>query len=422
MTVTRWAAAATLVVCMGNLPGVRAQAADLPPLAARTVPDPGLSPYERAGETFVRADLRPVTRDWIVADSATVTDASELVVLTPDEAAADALVAAADPLGYTVLRRDRLAGLGQTLLVLRIPDGRSGPAAIADIEALSDAATAGVNHAYTVPASDRAMERFDYSHHMLGWPVDGCPALVKVGLVDTGIAEAAAESLHATIVAKDFRRDRAAQAGTAHGTTLAILLAGNGRLLAPTLYNAVVAGDGATLDAAAGVDDLLRALDWLAAEEVRVANVSLAGPYNKILDLGIQAAAANGLVIVAAAGNDGPDSIPRFPAAFEEVVAVTAVDADARIYRSAVRGPHIDFAAPGVDVAVPVEGRLRFQSGTSIAAPFVTALLAADPRIEGRGDPTEIVEEYGRRARDVGRAGRDAVYGFGIPSAGGECP
>lgn len=422
MTVRRRAAAATLVVFMGSLPAVGTQAADLPSLAPRTVPDPGLSPYARAGETFSRADLRPVTRDWIVADAATVTEASELVVLTPDEAAADALIATAEPLGYAALRRHRLAGLGQTLLVLRIRDGRTGPAAIAEIEALSDAATAGVNHAYRVPASARAMERFDYSHNMLGWPARGCPALVKVGLVDTAIAPSAAQSLDATIIARDFRRDRAAQAGTEHGTMLAVLLAGDGRLLAPALYNAVVAGDGGTLDVAAGVDDLLRALDWLAGEEVRVANVSLAGPYNKILDLGIQAAAASGLVIVAAAGNDGPDSIPRFPAAFEEVIAVTAVDADAKVYRSAVRGSHIDFAAPGVDVAVPLDGRLQFHSGTSVAAPFVTALLAADPKIKGRGDPADIVEEYGHHARDVGQAGRDAVYGFGIPSVGGECP
>ncbi|MBJ3775469.1 S8 family serine peptidase [Acuticoccus mangrovi] len=404
-TLTLFAISAT---CVGA--AVPAAGADLPPSLAKVYLAPD------------RYDLRPVPREWIVADAGTVVDASELVVLIPDAASADALVAAARPLGYEVSRRDALEALGQTMLVLRIPEGRTGPDAIAEIEALDDTATAGVNHGYSVPKPPaRALERFRYAGEMIGWPASGCRAYATIGLVDTAIDPAAVGGIAAQIETADFRRDPDAQTGTDHGTALALLLAGEGRLIDPVILNAVVAGDAPTMAGAAGVDDLLRAFEWLAASGARVVNVSLAGPYNKILDLGVQSAVARGLVIVAAAGNDGPAANPRFPAAFDEVIAVTAVDADADIYDLAVTGPHIDFAAPGVDVVVPRGDRPSFASGTSVAAPFVTALLAADQRINSSLDAEEIVADYGRAARDLGKAGRDEVYGFGIPLAGAVC-
>ena len=108
-------------------------------------------------------------------------------------------------------------------------------------------------------------------------------------------------------------------------------------------------------DPAAGVDDIVRAVDWLHSQGVRVVNISLAGPYNKILDRGLEAAAERGMVIVAAAGNEGAGAPPRYPAAFDYVIAVTAVDADLRVYRRAGAGDHIDFAAPVPNV-VPDSG------------------------------------------------------------------
>ena len=60
------------------------------------------------------------------------------------------------------------------------------------------------------------------------------------------------------------------------------------------------------------------------------------------------------MVIVAAAGNDGLAAPPRYPAAFDFAIAVTAVDAELDAYDRAPRGEHIDFAAPGVDVFVPL--------------------------------------------------------------------
>src|SRR3546814_20736826 len=55
------------------------------------------------------------------------------------------------------------------------------------------------------------------------------------------------------------------------------------------------------------------------------------------------------MLLVAAAGNEGPHAAPVFPAGYPSVLAVTAVDASLQPYRHANRGDYIDLAAPGVD-------------------------------------------------------------------------
>jgi subtilisin family serine protease len=68
-------------------------------------------------------------------------------------------------------------------------------------------------------------------------------------------------------------------------------------------------------------------------------------------------------------GNGGKEA-PAYPAAHPDVIAVTAIDADARIYKKANRGEYIDLAAPGVDVwAAKAGGGGSYRSGTSFAVP-----------------------------------------------------
>ena len=122
------------------------------------------------------------------------------------------------------------------------------------------------------------------------------------------------------------------------------------------------------------------------------------------------------MTIVAAVGNDGADAAPRYPAALGNVIAVTAVDADGQIYRKAVRGPYVDVAAPGVDIYAAG----RFVSGTSMAVPFVTARIAADPDLYPA--PTaSIRKQLSASARDLGLPGRDTVYGAGLVLAKPGC-
>jgi len=234
-------------------------------------------------------------------------------------------------------------------------------------------------------------------------------------MIDTPLDPAAPGVAAARLTTRDFTGGAPADQ---HGTAVAELLAGPGRLTGVRLHHAAVVGPVRGRPAAAGVDDIVRALDWLASEDVRLVNVSLAGPYNKILDRGLAAAAERGVVVVAAAGNDGEAAPPRYPAAFDYAIAVTAVDAALEPYVRAPRGGHIDVVAPGVDVFVPAEG---YMTGTSVAAPFVTAAIAADPEAVGLG-PLDARRHLLAAARDLGPAGRDATFGAGLAVAPPGCP
>jgi subtilisin family serine protease len=194
-------------------------------------------------------------------------------------------------------------------------------------------------------------------------------------------------------------------------------MAGPPLLTAPRLYVAAVVGKLAAGDAAAGVDAMVRAIGWLGASNVRLVNVSLAGPYNKILDLAVQRAAARGMLFVAATGNEGAASPPRYPAAFRDVIAVTAVDAARRLYRNAVQGSHVDVAAPGVDIFIPVDN--GYKSGTSYAAPYVTAYFAA--RAGALPKAVDARKILARHVQDLGAPGRDSAFGMGLLDASDAC-
>jgi hypothetical protein len=346
-----------------------------------------------------------------------VVDARELVALTGGPLTADRLVAAAAERGYALERRDALPDLGLVLLRFRLPADAAPAAVIRELERLEPGVTVGLNHAYAPGPDGGGPAPRVYAGALLGWPAGGCRAVVPVGVIDTGVDPGAPGLGGVALTRRRFTDGDAG--GTEHGTAVAELLAGPGRLREVSLYHAAAVGQAGPDGPVAGVDDILRAVEWLQASGVRVVNVSLAGPYNKILDRGLAAAAARGMVVVAAAGNDGDAAPPRYPAAFDFAIAVTAVDADLRAYDRAPRGDHIDFAAPGVDVFVPVAGG-RYLSGTSIAAPFVTALIAADPA--GPGTVADARARLARASRDIGEAGPDETFGAGLPTVGGACP
>ena len=159
--------------------------------------------------------------------------------------------------------------------------------------------------------------------------------------------------------------------------------------------------------------NLVRALDWLLAENVNVINMSLAGPDNQILRKIIARAVNNEKMIVAAAGNEGPAAPPMFPAAYPGVIAVTAVDRNQKIYRWANRGKQISFAALGVSVpTVRSTGGVGHESGTSMAAPVVSAFLSCE--LKKNISTKDAVKNLADRAVDLGDKGRDEIFGYGL--------
>ena len=343
---------------------------------------------------------------------------NEVIALLDLTASDTALNAAAARAGYQRRETQRLAALGQRMVRFDLPQGVTGAQAIAYLEAAEPAATVGVNHVYRLQSGTGAVDPRNVPQTLTNWPTKGCRARMPVGLIDAAVDSAQPHLSGVRVVARHF--GTGAPAPVVHGTDVAGVLADPARLRGVTLYNASVMerdGSGAPV---AGADAVIRALDWLGEQNVRLVNLSIAGPENKLLARAVDAASARGMILVAAAGNAGPSAPPQFPAAFDAVIAVTAVDASGAPYRKATRGAYVDLAAPGVDVFVQT-GKGRFVTGTSVAAPFVTALIAGDRRLSGQRSAKGVRSILSGSARDLGPQGRDDTFGFGLVNAEGRC-
>lgn len=339
--------------------------------------------------------------------------------------------------GFVVDDRIEIALIGGEMVRLIIPQGMTLDAARAAVSARSASATVDFNHFYQPQAADKSAcvrEGCALVRHMVGWPTGeagpgmACLKPQRIGLIDTAINAEHAVLAKARLEVLDLGDGEGAPSGEQHGTAVAALLVGEPGSRVPGLL------PGAELIAVdafqrfrkstdiANVYDLVRALDLLIGRDIKVVNLSLTGPENLVLERAVEAAADRGTILVAAAGNDGPNAKPVYPAAYADVIAVTAVDTARNPYRRAVRGDHIDIAAPGVGVwtAASISGA-RQKSGTSFAAPFVTAavsiLLAEKPGLS----PQQVEAELMKSAEDMGKPGKDAIYGWGLLNARALC-
>lgn len=188
-----------------------------------------------------------------------------------------------------------------------------------------------------------------------------------------------------------------------HGSAVASLLfsAGANTVRVADVYGSDKAGGNALA--------IARALGWLVGSGSKVVTISLVGPRNAILERAIAAAQKSGVVVVAAVGNDGPAAPPAFPASYPGVIAVTAVDGNRRALIEAGRALHLDYAAPGADISgLNAKGRRTALRGTSFAAPLVAARIA---HLLGAPSWRAALDA---EAIDLGRKGRDEVYGKGL--------
>ena len=197
-----------------------------------------------------------------------------------------------------------------------------------------------------------------------------------IGMIDGGVAS------HPSLASASIEQNGfvGKPQATGHGTAVASLLVGNqgpfrGAATGASLLVADVYGGNR---AAGSATTITRALAWLASKRPQVISISLVGPSNALLARAIGALRARGIKVVAAVGNDGPAAPPQYPASYPGVVAVTGVDSRGRALPEAGKAAHLDFAAPGADMAAALPGKGYAKvRGTSFAAPLVAARLAA---------------------------------------------
>ncbi|MDP3519288.1 MAG: S8 family serine peptidase [Hydrogenophaga sp.] len=353
---------------------------------------------------------------------------NELVALNPSNAA----LASAARLGLSVVERSTQPGLSLRVVRLRLPAGLDARSAL-DVLAPAHPDTFDLHHRYALaqaPAAPACQGAHCGSWAQVAWPADAaaCGRAQRIGIIDTEVAAEHPALRGADIVRMRFLADGRTPSDDDHGTVVAGLLvaapspqAGAGlvpraRLLAANSFHRLPSGS-----TSADALDLIKALDWLVTQRVRVVGMSLAGPPNRALAAAIEQAHRRGVLVVAAAGNGGPNAPPAYPAAWSPVLAVTAIDAAGRPYRRAQQGEHIDFAAPGVGLAgLAAADGPGARSGTSFAVPFVVA-LASQTLQQGLLGADDWQRGASRLVQDLGAPGRDAVFGWGLPRLAQAC-
>jgi subtilisin family serine protease len=274
-----------------------------------------------------------------------------------------------------------------------------------------------------------------YGAELINWQphLAKCATDVSVGIIDTEYDREHPAFAGRHIAWGDMRPPLRTAAQQWHGTGVLSVLAGHPKSSTPGLIpdaKFFVANSFYADDSGQPITDtaaLIRALEWLGVMEAKIINLSLAGPEDPLLYKIIKNMSGRGIVFIAAAGNEGASAAASYPAAYPEVIAVTAVDRNMRVYRHANQGAYIDVAAPGVDIwtALP-ERKEGTQTGTSFAVPYVTAIVAAayptdELAYAGRPlDPANLI--LGRLStRDLGAPGQDKVYGRGLLLAPNTC-
>jgi hypothetical protein len=161
--------------------------------------------------------------------------------------------------------------------------------------------------------------------------------------------------------------------------------------------------------------DVSKAVRFAVDSGTKVINLSLGGATESTsLTAAIQYAVDRNVLVVAAAGNGAADSPPKWPAASDLALAVTAVDRNNSVTSFDQRGDYIDLAAPGASILSTASNDYKIQSGTSMAAAFVTGaaalLFAAQPSITA----AQVRDVLQRTATDIGAPGRDTTFGYGL--------
>ena len=173
------------------------------------------------------------------------------------------------------------------------------------------------------------------------------------------------------------------------------------------------------------LSDVIAGIEWCidpnddgdTSDRMHVINLSLGTDTDyPELHAAVDSAWNAGIVLVAAAGNENGGPVV-YPAAYEEVIAVSATDREDNLASFSSTGPEVELAAPGVDIySTYKDGEYEALSGTSMAAPHVAGTAALIIAL-GVTDNSDVRNRLDTTAEDLGAGGWDSEFGYGLVDA-----
>lgn len=239
---------------------------------------------------------------------------------------------------------------------------------------------------------------------------------VTIAMLDTGIDSSHPAFSNANIQTFSLLDNPIGADPSGHGTAVASLIIGaDGSAqgvapAAPLLSYQVMGADG-TSDSFTIAQGIVQAVDAGA----KVITFSLGSYGNSpVLENAVNYALSHQIALVAAAGNDGFNQL-AYPARYNGVVGVAAIDAHAKLAYFSNYGNAVDIAAPGIQIySAGEQNTIVGFSGTSASTPLVAAsiavLLSEQPHLSPLNAASYLLEH----TNDAGAPGKDPHYGHGI--------
>jgi len=327
--------------------------------------------------------------------------------------------------GLARLQSQNFPLIGATIGLFRITDRRSVQTASRELATEASIRSVQLNFRYFLQEQKAALTEGDpaqYANVKLRLPQAHTlahGANVTVAVIDSGIDVKHPELANA--IADSFDALGSKEGPHVHGTGVAGAIVSHTRLMGSAPGARILAIRAFAVAPNGGESTsfvILKALDYAAAHRAQIVNMSFAGPNDALIERGISAAVAKGIVMVAAAGNAGAKSPPLYPAANRSVIAVSATDAQDRLFAASNRGGHIAVSAPGVDIFLPApDEKYQITSGTSFSAAYISGLAALLLERNPALKPDEVRAILMKTARDLGVPGRDDLFGAGEADA-----
>jgi subtilisin family serine protease len=334
--------------------------------------------------------------------------------------------------GLTIETTENLAIMGSTVVRLRITDGQSVRAVIPRLAGIQVAAVVQPEYVFILdqqsgapaPAPAAAgTSQGDAAQYILEkLKISDVHRMVRGTNVPIAVIDSEIDAAHPDlegVVAQRFSALGAPDKPHAHGTGMAGAIAAHQRVLGTAPAARLLAVHAFSTSAATAESttfSILKGIDWSVKEGARIINMSFAGPEDPSLKAALRIAYERNIVLIAAAGNAGPKSPPLFPGAFVPyVIAVTATDADDKLFSGANRGKYVSVAAPGVDILVPApENAYQITTGTSVAAAEVSGIVALLLERNPKLTPADVRRILTQSARRLSPGERDDSFGSGL--------